>query len=112
MPLLVTPLGSPVLNSSSLDSWMGHVLGFDEGVEFFGGDEAELDGCLAKADLGVVGGLGDLGGLVIADFGRERGDEHERIFDVAINLLAIGFDAGDAVVNETVAGICEEFDGV
>src|SRR6266478_1718482 len=93
-------------------SWVSHVLGLDEGVEFFGGDKAELDGGIAEADLGVVGGLGDLGGVVVPDLGDESGDEHHGIVDVMIDLLAIGFDAGDAVVNETVAGICEEFDGV
>jgi len=50
-------------------SWMGHVLGLDEGVEFFGGDVAEFDGGFAEADVGVVGGFGDLRGLVVADFG-------------------------------------------
>ncbi len=55
---------------------MGHILGFDEGVEFFGGDVAEFEGGFAEADAGVVGGFGDLGGLIVADFGGEGGDEH------------------------------------
>lgn len=48
---------------------MGHVLGLDEGVEFFGGDEAEFDGGFAEADVGVMGGFGNLGCGVVADFG-------------------------------------------
>jgi hypothetical protein len=43
---------------------MGHVPGLDEGVEFFGGDVAELDGGFAEADAGMVGGFGDLCGVV------------------------------------------------
>src|SRR5882724_3276313 len=93
-------------------SWMGHVLGLDEGVEFFGGDVAEFYGGFAEADAGVVGGFGDLGGIVVADFGGEGSDEHEGILEVVIDLLAIGFDAADAVFDEAVAGVGEEFDGV
>ena len=59
-----------------LPSWVSHVLGLDEGVEFLGGDEAEFDGGFAKADLGVVRGFGDLGGVVVADFRGQSGDEH------------------------------------
>src|SRR5229473_1171829 len=99
----------PVLSFASL---MGHVLGLDEGVEFFGGDVAELEGGFAEADVGVVGGFGDLSGLVVADFGGEGGDEHQGVLDVVVNLLAIGFDAFDAVFDEAVAGVGEEFDGV
>ena len=58
-------------------SWVGHVLGADEDVEFFGGEEAKLDGGFAEADAGAKGGFGDLGGVVVADLGRERGDEHK-----------------------------------
>ena len=50
---------------------MGHVLGFYEGVEFFGAYEAELDGGFAEADVGVMGGFGDLGCGVVANFGGE-----------------------------------------
>jgi len=91
---------------------MGHVPGFDEGVEFFGGDVAELDGGVAEADAGVVRGFGDFGGVVVADFGSERRDEHQRIVDVAVDLRAIDFNADDAVVHEGVAGIGEELDAV
>jgi len=91
---------------------VGHVLGFDEGVEFFGGDVAEFEGGIAEADAGVVGGFGDLGGVVVADLGDERGDEHHGIVDVAVDLLAVGFDAADAVLDEAVARVGEQFHGV
>src|SRR6266403_3835031 len=54
-------------------SWVGHVLGLDEGVEFFGGDVAEFEGGFAEADVGGVGGFGDLSGLVVTDFRNEGG---------------------------------------
>ena len=91
---------------------MGHVLGLDEGVEFFGGDVAEFEGGFAEADVGVVGGFGDLSGLVIADFRNEGSYEHEGILDVVIDLLAVGLDAVNAVLNETVASVGEELDGM
>ena len=91
---------------------MGHVFGSDEGVEFFGSDVAELDGGFAEADAGVVGGFGDLGRVVVTDFGGQGGDEHEGVLEVVIDLLAVGFDAADAVFDEAVARVGEEFDGV
>ncbi len=60
----------------------------------------------------MVGGVGDLGGIVVADFGGEGGDQHERILDVMVDDVAIDFDAVNAVVNEGVAGVGEQFDGV
>jgi len=91
---------------------MGHVLGFDEGVEFFGGNEAEFDGGFAEADVLFVGGLGNFGGVVVADFGGEGGDEHEGMVEVVIDAVAIDFDAADTVFDETVAGVGKEFHGV
>jgi hypothetical protein len=91
---------------------MGHVLGLDEGVEFFAGYVAEIDGGFAEAEVGVVGGFGDLGCGVVADFGSEGGDEHQGIVDVVFDLSLIDFDALDAVGYEAVHGVGEEFDGV
>jgi len=91
---------------------VGHVLGLDEGVEFFGGDEAEFDGGFAEADVGVVSGFGDLGRIVVADFRSERGDEHEGMVEVVIDAVAIGFDAADAMLDKAVAGVGEKFDRV
>jgi len=59
----------------------------------------------------VVGGFGDLGRLVVADFGGEGSDQHEGVADVVSDL----FDwlrSPDAVDYEAVAGIGEELDGV
>src|SRR5712664_4842531 len=93
-------------------SWMGHVLGLDEGVEFFGGDVAEFEGGFAEADVGVMGGFGDLSGLVVTDLRNEGGDEHEGVVDVMLDLFGVGFDSDDAVLHETVARVGEELDGV
>src|SRR5437762_3658175 len=97
---------------TALGSWVGHVLGLDEGVEFFGGDVAELDGGFAETDLGMMRGFRDLRGVVVTNLGSEGGDEHQRIVDVAIDLFAVGLDAADAMLDETVAGVGEKFDGV
>jgi len=65
---------------------MSHILGFDEGVKVFAGDEAEFDGGFAEADVGVMGGFGNLSGGIVADFGRGGGEEHEGILDVMVDL--------------------------
>src|SRR5271170_3837636 len=59
-----------------------------------------------------MGGFGDLGGGVVADFGGERGDQHQGIVDVMIDLVAIDFDALDAVGYEAVHGVGEKFDAM
>ena len=62
--------------------------------------------------MGVVGGFGDLGGGVVADFGGEGGDEHQGIVDVVLDLRGVDFDALDAVGYEAVHGVGEEFDAM
>ena len=86
---------------------MGHVFRLDEGVEFFAGEVTEFDGGFAEAGFLVMRGLGDFGGVVVADFGGEGGDEHERILDIAVDDLAVQLDADDAVIDEAVASIHE-----
>src|SRR6516225_1656819 len=93
-------------------SWMGHGFGLDEGVEFLGGEEAKLGGGFFEARVFVVGGFGDFGSIVVADFGGEGGDEHEGIVDVVVDGLAIDLDPEDAVIDETIHGVSEKLDGM
>ena len=44
-----------------------------------------------------VRGVRDFRGLVVANLGRERGHQHQRVVDVVVDLLAIDFDAVDAM---------------
>jgi hypothetical protein len=93
-------------------SWVSHVFGFDQGVKFFGAEVAEFDSGFAQAGFFVVRGVRDLGGVVVSDFGGECGDQHERIFHVVIDDLAVELDSLDAIFDETDAGIAQQFDGV
>jgi hypothetical protein len=52
---------------------VGHVFGVDERVEFFASQHAELHRGFAQADVFVVRGVRDLGGVVVADLWRQRG---------------------------------------
>ena len=91
---------------------MRHVFGFDEGVELFTGKEAEFECGLAERSVFMVSGVGDFGSVIVADFGSERCDEHERIFHVVVDDVAIDFNANDAVIHERVAGVGEQFHGM
>jgi len=55
--------------------------------------------------MSVVGGFGDFGGVVVADFGGQSRHQHQRVADVAVNLLAVDLDGFDAVVHEADAGV-------
>ena len=77
-PRLASRIVGKALSTECLGNflWVRHVLGLDEAVEFFGRDVAEFDGGFAQADVLPVRGFGDFGCLVVADLGRERGNEH------------------------------------
>src|SRR3546814_11930213 len=58
-----------------------HCFGADDAIEGGFVDEAELEAGFLQGQPLFVGVLGDLGGVVVADLGRERGDEHQRAAD-------------------------------
>src|SRR5207253_2033737 len=82
--------------------------GADDAVELLAGEEAELDGRLAERLPLAVGLLRHLGGLVIADVRIERGHQHERVFQVVLDLLPVRLDADHAVLGERPAGVGPE----
>ena len=63
-----------------------HLFGADHRVELGVGDVAAADGLLAQGRAVLVSGLGDLGGRVVADLRRQRGDQYQRAVD-ALPLL-------------------------
>ena len=91
---------------------MGHVRGHHPGVELLGRDEAELQGRLAQGQALVVGVLGDLGGLVVADVAVEGRDLHEVGLQVVLDALAVGLDAVGAVLVEGHARVAQQLDGL
>ena len=50
----------------------------------------KLECRLAQCRALLVGLFGDLGGLVVADDRIERGDEHERVVQVVVDLFVVG----------------------
>src|SRR2546423_1255394 len=101
--LLFIPYPSALIPSSRVC----HLFGTDVLVELLAGEEAEFDCGLAQADALAVRVLGDLGGVVVADVGVERRDEHERVVEVLVNARAVEFDAFDAEFDEAAAGVLE-----
>ena len=57
-------------------------------------------------------GLGDLGGIVIADGRGERGDEHERAAHKVGDAVFIGRDADNAFVGKAARGVRQQCDGL
>lgn len=70
------------------------------------------EGRLFQSCLLLVGLLGDLGGLVIADMGIESRHKHQRVLDISVDHFVVGLDSRDAMDREGVAGIGEEPNGV
>ena len=55
-----------------------------------------------------MGGLGNLGGLVVANVRVEGRDQHERLVHQLVDLLLVGLNAHHAVVSEGGAGVAWE----
>jgi LysR family transcriptional regulator (chromosome initiation inhibitor) len=60
-------------------------------------------GLLAQRRAVLVGGLGDLGGVVVADLRGECGYEHQRAVERRLDVVLAGLDAGDAIVVKEIA---------
>ena len=60
----------------------------------------------------MVGVLGDLGGLVVADVAVEGRDLHEVGLQVVLDALAVGLDAVGAVLVEGHARVAQQLDGL
>lgn len=54
-----------------------HVLWLDPLSELLFGEDSQFDGLLDERRSVLMGGLGDLGGVVVADVWVEGGDEHQ-----------------------------------
>src|SRR5207302_1583610 len=67
-----------------------HLARIDNAIEFRLGYKAQFQGGGLKRQVIVQGVVSDLGCLVIADDGRESCHQHQRTFDVLIDLLKIG----------------------
>src|SRR3546814_13354546 len=95
-----------VLGTSNLDSnfFFKQMTAYEMRISDWSSDVCSSDlleaGFLQGQPL-FVGVLGDLGGVVVADLGRERGDEHQRAADEIGDLLLVRFDPVDAAFGET-----------
>src|SRR5579871_2507272 len=69
--------------------WPDHLGGIDDAIELVFADEAELECRLLEREVVVHGVMRDLGCLVVADDGRQRGHEHQRAVDVFLDLLEV-----------------------
>ena len=48
--------------------------------------------------------------FVIANFGRQCGNQHKRAFHECINLVLVGFNANNAIVRKGDAGLADKRD--
>ena len=81
-------------------------------IKFFGGEEFQGDGGFLECAVILEGFLGDLCRVVVADVRVERGDQHQRVVEVFLDIGFVGFDANGAVVVERAAGVGDEADGL
>ena len=85
--------------------WSEHVLRPDPLLELFLSQVAEIESLLLQSRPVLVGGLGNLGRLVVADVRVEGRDQHERLVHQLVDLLLVGLDTHHAVVSEGGAGV-------
>ena len=70
-------------------SWRKHLVYLNPLVELFAGEEAERQSGLLEIGAVLVGLLGDLGRLVVADVRVERRDEHERLLRIHVDARRV-----------------------
>merc|ERR1712241_663513 len=91
--------------------WPQHVLWPDPLLELFLREVAEIESLLLQSRPVLVGSLGNLGGLVVANVRVESCDQHERLVHQLVDLLLVGLNPHHAVVSEGGAGVSDQSDG-
>ena len=89
-----------------------HLLGAEDFVEALRGQVAQGDAGFPQGDALLIGQLRHPGGILIADVGIQRRDQHEGIVEVAAHLLPVGTDAHHAVIMESLHALCQEPGGL
>src|SRR5690242_9749092 len=89
-------------------SWAGHFLRTDPPVEIFRAEIPEFERGLLQRRAVNVRHMCDFRGLVVAQDRTQSGYQHQRILNVASNLLMVQVDSRNAVFSKTAAGARKE----
>src|SRR5438105_5525669 len=89
-----------------------HLARIHNAIEFRLAYKAQLQGGGPERQIIVEGVVSDLGCLVIADDGRESRHQHQRTFDVLIDLLKIGLGTLDQEFAEICDAVGHDRDGM
>ena len=73
---------------------------------------AEADGFFPERGPAFVRGLGDGGGVVIADLRRKCRDQHQRAVHQFFDPRLIRLNAGDAIIGEADHGVGDQSNGL
>ncbi|EAU43488.1 hypothetical protein R2601_23383 [Salipiger bermudensis HTCC2601] len=84
------------------------MLGTHHAVEGLLVDEAQVDGLLAQGGAVLVRGLGDLGGVVVADGRRQCRHQHQRFLHQLLDPGLVGLDAHHHVVGEGRGAVAQK----
>lgn len=76
---------------------MNHVLGIQNHVELFLGQEVALQYEVVYASSGLEGLLGDLGAVGVADVGLEGCNDTDTVLNLLLAVFLVGLDALDAL---------------
>src|ERR1700704_3194274 len=87
------------------DVWPNHFHRIDDTVEFSLSDKAKLQSRGLESEILIHGVVSDLRGFVVADDGRKCRHQHERTFDILVDLLQIRLGALDQELPEVHATV-------
>src|SRR5262249_14155300 len=104
MSMVKKPLGSGRGGCRYVGS--DHFLRIDNTIEFSLGHVPELQRRGLQREIVVHRVMRNLGGFVITNHRRKRRDQHERLFDILIDLLQIGLGSFHQELSEIRARIC------
>src|SRR6266576_4605755 len=79
---------------------MGHLFWSNKTIEFLTRNKAEPQRLFLQPRAARMCGLGDLCCIIVADFWRERGDQHQRALHQFADAFLVGAYSLDAILSE------------
>ena len=85
-----------------------HRFGANDSIELRVGDVTAADGFFAQRRAVLVRGLGDLGGIIIADLRRQRRYQHQRAVERRLDVVFPCLDSDNAIIGKGDCGVGQE----
>ncbi len=88
--------------------WLEHIFWSNPLVKLFTGNVSKLDGCLFELGAVLVSFFGYNCRFVVANFGVQGSDQHQRLLVIEFDTFRVGLDSIYTVLSERSATIAKQ----